>query len=102
MDKKRKRVLLFAKIAVAMPASLCLLVIILSDISFNTALFLAFNVFVSIFAAKDYMQIKSGRKNYNNPLIMTIIISGTFLSILIVLVWIFAMISGEPILPAQR
>ncbi len=102
MDKKNKRVLLFAKIAVAVPASLCLLVIILSGVSSDTSLFLAFNVFVCIFSVKDYIQLKSGRKNYNNPFIMAIIILGLFLSLLIAIVWLAAIISGEPILPAQR
>ena len=93
---------MFAKAAAVIPVVYILLTAVVSDLDMGTVIFLIAGAVYCVFAVKNYLDLRNGRKENNGPLIVTVTVILTLLLLLLTAVLIISVISGETIIPGQR
>lgn len=102
MDSDRKKVLLFAFVGVALPVLYIFLAAIFSDLEVGSIIFLLISAAYSGFAVKNYIDLKTEKKEHNSPVIVVISIIIVLIMLLFAVGFLIALLTGEKLIPAQR
>ena len=102
MHGNNRKALLFAKAAAVIPIADILLTAVVSDLDMRTAVFLLIGTVYCVFAVRNYLDLRAGRKEQNSPLIVTVTVILLLLLLIIAAALLISLISGEPMIPGQR
>ena len=102
MNGDNRKALLFAKEAAIIPIVDTLLTAVISDLNKRTVIFLIMGTVYCVFAIRNYIDLRNGIKENNEPVIVTVTVFLLLLLLLIGAALIISLISGEPVIPGQR
>jgi len=102
MNSNNPKALLFAKAAAVIPIVVTLLTAIVSDFDIRTVIFLLTGAVYTLFAVRNYLDLRDGRKENNGPVIVTVSVLLMLVLMIFAAVLLVSIISGEPIIPGQR
>ena len=102
MDNDRKKVVLFAAVGAALPVIYTVLLVIFSDMDTATVIFLLISAVYSGFAVKNFIDLKTQKKEHNSPIVVGISVIMVLITVLFTVVFLIALLTGNSLISRQR